>query len=195
MYPHDAFLWSPLRSLRVGPYQYIDAPKAELYALGKDPAEQHNAIQTDPSEARQLRGRLRTLLASNSVHAGAVRSDTSEATVSSLGSLGYIAAGSRGTVATGGPDPKDRLAEYQQYEHGLAALYDHREAEAVTIFETILKRDDALTIARYYLGEAYLRLGRKGDALRTWKSALARDPGYQSAAEAIQKLESQPGSR
>lgn len=196
MYPHDAFLWSPLRSLRVRGFQYIDAPKAELYDLGKDPREQQNAIQTDPSEARELRSRLRNLLAANASRRQPVARDTSPAAISSLGSLGYVAAGSahNAAVAAGGPDPKDRLPEYQQYERGLAALYDHRELEAVAIFQDILKRDPSLTIARYYLGDAYLRVHRPADALREWKAALARDPGYEPAAEAIQKLGSRPGS-
>ena len=103
--------------------------------------------------------------------------------------------GSHGPVASAGPDPKDRLPEYQAYERALEALYDHRESQAVTTFREILDRDPSNTLARYYLGEAYLRLRRPDDALREWKTALENDPTYRPAAEAVREFTAEPVAR
>ncbi len=188
MYAHDAFRWSALRSLRQGDSQYIDAPVAELYNLKSDPREQKNLNQIAPQEARRLQTALHALLSARTTQHTA--QDKSAATVNALRSLGYIAGPARGTAGTSGADPKSRLAEYQAYERALEALYDHREAQAAGILRELLKQDAANNLARYYLGEAYLRLNRPADALREWKAALAQDPGYTDAAEAIQKLNS-----
>ncbi len=189
MYARDAFRWSPLRSLRSGQFQYIDAPAAEFYRLKADPQELQNAIQANLGEARQLRNSLRTLLTSNPKLAPPVAQDKSGATAAALQSLGYVSTTVRGASGNSGPDPKTRLPEYQAYERGLEALYDHRESEAVTGFARILSHDAANSTIRYYLGEAYLRLQRTDDALREWKAVLAQDPSFAPASDAIQKLQ------
>ncbi len=188
MYAHDAFRWSPLRSLRIGNYQYIDAPAAELYNLANDPHQQTNAIRANAALARDQRTVLRTLLVRNSKDHKPVTRDTSSATNNALRSLGYVATGNGAVAASGGPDPKERLSEYQEYEKGLEALYGHRETQAVTIFQAILHHDSENTIAGYYLGEAYLRLNRRDDAIREWKAALSSDPSYAPAAEALRSV-------
>lgn len=191
MYAHDAFLWSPLRSLRVGNFQYIDAPTAELYSLKSDPGELKNSIRAEFSEAHELRDSLRRLLSRDSIQRQHAAPENSPASMATLRSLGYVAGGSQHTTATAagsGPDPKDRLPEYQAYERGLEALYDHRESQAVAIFREILEHDASNTITRYYLGEAYLRLHDPDNALREWKTALTRDPSYTPAADAIREL-------
>jgi arylsulfatase A-like enzyme len=187
LYAHDAFRWSPLRSLRSADFQYIDAPTAEFYNLKADPLELKNVIQSNAKKAIELRSNLHSLLSAHSKHQPATP-EASPETNSTLRSLGYVSNPSRAVIGSGGPDPKSRLPEYQSYERGLEALYSHRELQAVAILGDLVKRDPANTIARYYLGEAYLRLQRRDQALREWKTALAQDPTYTPAAEAIQKL-------
>jgi arylsulfatase A-like enzyme len=188
MYAYDAFRWSPLRSIRTENFQYIDAPEAELYNLANDPRELKNAIHANATQSSELRTSLRTLLAS-APHASAVSRDSSADTAATLGSLGYVSGSTRTSSSKSGADPKARLAEYQTYDRGLEALYDHRETDAIPILSGLLKHDPKNTVARYYLGEAYLRMGRRDDAVREWKAALAEDPNYQAASEAIQKAD------
>jgi arylsulfatase A-like enzyme len=186
MYAHDAFRWSALRSVREGELQYVDAPEPEIYDLRSDLAERQNLIREHGREAREMRDALRALLSSRTTQA--VTRDQSAPTMNTLRSLGYIAGPARDAPGSSGPDPKARLAEYQAYERGLEALYEDREAQAVGILRQLLKQDTVNNLARYYLGEAYLRLQRPADALREWKAALAQDPTYTEAAQAIQKL-------
>jgi TolA-binding protein len=111
-----------------------------------------------------------------------------------LRSLGYVSSARATADGSTGPDDKVRLPEYQAYERALEGLYDFRVAQAAASFREILDHDPSNTLARYYLGEAYVRLHRRADALNEWKTALKNDPDYTPAAEAIRKLTAEPAS-
>jgi arylsulfatase A-like enzyme len=182
MYPRDAFHWAPLRSLRVGGRKYIRAPKPELYVLSGDPRELVNLYRAHQAEAHGMETQLAALLARY----------TRKPTVSgvpgqaeALGSLGYAAGATRLVTQDAGPDPKDRLAEYNQYEKALTALYGGNPLAAIATFRALLTKDQRNTMARYYLGDAYLRARRPDDAAREWAETLERDPEYAPAAEAL----------
>lgn len=183
VYTRDAFRWAPLRGIRVGAFQYIDAPKPELYNLESDPRELHNAIGENAQMARTLRGRLVSLLGQYSAKRPASQGDASPQTRRTLESLGYLGHGaaSAGTSA----DPKDRLPEYNLYEKALAAMYSGNPRAAVADFRQVLARAPHNSLARYYLGDAYLRWRQPDSAIREWTAALKFDPQYVTAAEAL----------
>ncbi len=173
VYARDAFSWAPLRSARDGFYQFIDAPKPELYDLRNDPRQQNNVIAGHASDA----ARLRTELASRvTVATPATAANVRRSTLESLGYLGSAAPRGAGLQA---PDPKDRLREYNLFESDLATLYDGRPAIAAAAFRKLITQDPANTMARYYLGEAYVRSGQPEEAIRQWSAAVKRDPQYQ----------------
>lgn len=183
MYTRDAFHWAPLRGIRVGALQYIDAPKPELYDLLGDPDELHNRIEEDPQLARALSERLAGLLAQHTSRGPATPSGASPQTLRTLESLGYIGHGSGGAVSAA--DPKDRLPEYNLYEKALASMYSGKEHDAIADFRQLLAHDSHNSLARYYLGDAYLRASQPNSALREWSNALKIDPEYVPAAEAL----------
>jgi len=188
IYPRDAFHWAPLRSLRVGPNRLVSAPKPELYNEERDGEEKVNLAARDSAETGELQHQLAALLTLYRP-ATAPQPDAAMATEerAALGSLGY-ANGSPGAQGDNGPDPKDRLAEYNLFEKALEALYGGREAAAIAGFQQVLARDRANSLARYYLGEAYLRTGKTDDAARQWSALFGRDPEYASAGEALGAL-------
>lgn len=53
-YPHIAFGWSALQSLRTGKYLYVQAPKRELYDQTVDPEAEHNLASTSVAVADTL---------------------------------------------------------------------------------------------------------------------------------------------
>ena len=61
LYAYHHFQTSSLRSLRVGSHKYIQAPRAELYDLAKDPAERRNLASGQPALALSYRKRLEGL--------------------------------------------------------------------------------------------------------------------------------------
>jgi len=186
MYARDAFGWAPLRGLRVGGFQYIDAPKPELYNLDRDPAETQNLIAENAPMVRDLRARLGSLLAPYAARRSPAPGDTSSQTRRALESLGYVGRGAAGRAGNGrGADPKDRLGEYNLYEKALAAMYSGNPRGAIADFQKLLTLDARNSLARYYLGDAYLRARQPDGAIREWSNALKYDPGYVPAAEAL----------
>jgi arylsulfatase A-like enzyme len=183
VYARDSFNWAALRSVRVANWKYIEAPHPELYDLTKDPHEQSNLIRTNPSQAAALRPELSRLMASHPRPQNPPSRDTSAATKKALGSLGYLAGGARKPASN--VDPKDRLAEYQMFDRALDAMYSQRLDAAIKGFREILILDKNNVPARDTLGEAYMRAGKPSDAVREWAAALATDPQYAPAAQAL----------
>jgi choline-sulfatase len=216
MYTRDAFQWAPLRGLRVGSHvesrigsqvgssvvsqagssvvshvesrQYIRAPRAELYDLQADPGELTNIAAANAPEAHSFEEQLGKLLAQFAPKRSAPGPDILPLARGALESLGYLGGGAHTGGRGAGPDPKDKLAEYNLYEKALAALYGGRPDSAIAGFRAALAEGPHNTLARYYLGDAYLRSGKPDDALREWTAALAFDPEYAPADEAIGAL-------
>ncbi len=196
LYAHDAFGWAPLRALRVGKYKYIQAPKAELYDLDADPREQANLLHQNSALAAELQNELAKVLTRYAPSPRATPPALSPETLAELESLGYLAAeprhdGVRAHDDVGArhgappPDPKDRFAEFELYQSAFEAFLEGHTAAALPQFQWILKSDPQNTLARFHLGECYLRLKKPQDALREWTTTLKLDPQYAPAAESI----------
>jgi len=188
VYPQESFGWAALRSLQSGPYKYIDAPKAELYDLLKDPGERMNILPAHSDAARQMKARLDALMAryppKPQPAAAEIPAQIPAQTRQVLGSLGYTAGGrqpARSQVA----DPKDKLPEQEAYESGLTSLYSGQYSKAILTLRRIVAQDARNLPALCALGEAWLRSGNPARALGLWQQALERDPKYQPAAESI----------
>jgi arylsulfatase A-like enzyme len=141
VYARDEFHWAPLRTLRIGQWKFIDAPRAELYNLEKDPRELTNILRANSAEATTLRAELSKLLARHAANANPAKLDTSSETRKALESLGYLSGTQRGNPANEGPDPKDRIAEYQLFEKSLDAFYAHRLDAAIAGLRRVLAQD------------------------------------------------------
>jgi tetratricopeptide (TPR) repeat protein len=152
---HDAFGWSPLRSIRLDGYKYIDAPQPELYHLDADPGEQANLIASDPGRARSMHAALLEILEARQPKRAGPPSTLSAHERAVLGSLGYVAPGPKSANPVGA-DPKDRLAEFQRYEDAQIALYGGSPDDAAAILRKILAQDPNNTLARRDLGGIYL---------------------------------------
>jgi arylsulfatase A-like enzyme len=149
---YDAFGWSPLRSIRIGDFKYIDAPKPELYNLAADPKEQTNLIARDPTRAVEMRAALAKIVTRPAPTTAPTLTPQQRAL---LTSNGYLAPGPK-TATPSLADPKDRLPEFNQYEDAQIALYKGRSAEAAAILRKILTADPRNTLARRDLGGIYL---------------------------------------
>jgi choline-sulfatase len=185
LYAHDAFRWSPLRVLREGKYKYIQAPKAELYDLDADPHERVNLLSKNAAVAAELQNEMAALHTRYTPSGRAAPSSLSPETLAQLESLGYLAAQPRGKIESSGIDPKDRFAEFTLYQNAFVDFLGGHTAAAMPKFQTILKSDPQNTLARFHLGECYLRLKQPQDALREWTTTLKLDPQYAPAAQSI----------
>lgn len=159
LHTHDSFGWAALRSVTNGKYKYIEAPKAELYDLEKDPGEQSNIALADPGRARALRAELGKLLASHTPRRSATPvGGTPPQTEKLLASLGYLAHGPQERGKTSGADPKDRLAEFHLYERAIEKVGDRQLKQAIVLLKQVLAADATNTLARRDLASCYLDL-------------------------------------
>jgi arylsulfatase A-like enzyme len=174
-YAHDSFGWSPLRSVRMDTFKYIDAPKPELYDLMKDPAERSSIVLANPAEARALQAELARLLASHARRASP-QAAASPQTEKLLNSLGYVAPGPRTHTSAGGADPKDRLPEYLLYQKSMEAVKQRRLNTAVAILRQILAGDSTNTLARRDLASCYLDLHDDAKARENFEKVVTAAP-------------------
>jgi tetratricopeptide (TPR) repeat protein len=149
VYARDCFGWSALRSLRVGAYKYIEAPRPELYNLEKDPRELNNIIRTHAAEASMLRDQLRKLAMPAP---SATPSGDPQRNKEVLQSLGYLAPGPHGATSGPAADPKDKLPELLRYEDALNLLEARRYDAAIAVFRAVLRTDPRNLLARRDLG-------------------------------------------
>jgi len=92
-YPHRAFGWSPLRSLREDKYLFVEAPRQELYDQSEDPKELHNLAGTRTAVAGTLATNLDKFRARTSAaQPGGGTVDAQQA--QKLNALGYVASDS-----------------------------------------------------------------------------------------------------
>jgi arylsulfatase A-like enzyme len=176
LHTHDAFGWAPLRSLRDGDIKYIEAPTPELYDLRNDPHELRNLARVTPAKVLDMKGQLAELLARYAPARPIPARGSSPQTQAQLRSLGYLAPGSRPVLASGGPDPKDRMTEFRLYETAQAALYQGRIVEASGMLLQVLARDPNNTLARRDLGGCYVERKMWAQARSAFERVLERAP-------------------
>ncbi len=176
VYAHDGFGWAPLRSLRLGDYKYIDAPRPELYHLSADPGEQTNLMGREGARAGALRAELGKLMARAAPGPPASPANVSPQTRALLASLGYLSGGAH-PAAGPLPDPKDRLAEYRLYESAQTDLYNRQLERAAAILRRILAQDPGNNLARRDLGGAYVEQHRYAQARACFEQVVAAAPG------------------
>lgn len=165
-YPRLHLGWSELFSAIRGSSHYIDAPEAELYDLAADPAEKTNVLTRERrtyAELRKAVEALKTPLAAPSA--------VDEETAAKLASLGYLGS----SVKTGDgplPDPKGKIHTLDDFGRALQLASEQRYAEAVPLFQQLVRENPAMLDSWESLGQALQKLGRHGEALAAYEEAM-----------------------
>jgi len=186
--PDLQYGWSPLHSLRTGGYQFIDAPRPELYDVRRDAAEQTDLSRSDPDIARKMKGELDRLMARTSEGAPTPQSaDLDKETMERLSALGYVGAPVTRKNPSGGrsgplADPKDKLKVYEAVTRAGAMIMNERYAEAARLLQSALEEDPAITLGLLLLATCETHLGRRDEAKAHLDTILRDD------AENIQAL-------
>lgn len=177
LYAHFHFGCSGLRSLRMGRYKYIDAPKPEFYDLKTDPGELHNLYSKRRRLALEYRQRLLALVAKFKTDRPTSQRELTPETVSRLSSLGYLAASASPSESRwSGPDPKDRIAAYQEYGRAVESAANGRVRQSNALLEKLLIRYPRLNDLRLTLGLNDQKLGKQAEAAKEFKAVLQNDP-------------------
>ena len=177
VYPQRHFGASGLSSLRRGHYKYIEAPRPEFYDLTQDPGESKNLYADKGSVASAYRERLHQLRQLYKPRSQGTANELSPEVIERLHALGYLTGNS--SPANSPPsqvDPKDRIADYEEYGRAISlASLGHLE-EANTVLEAILARHRDLSDVRLALGLDLQRMGQNAQALDQFRIVLAAEP-------------------
>jgi arylsulfatase A-like enzyme/cytochrome c-type biogenesis protein CcmH/NrfG len=185
--PRLHFNWSELRGIQAGRYKLIDAPKAELYDLERDPGETRNLLHERRATVRELRKRLGDVIAR---HAATGDTPTAEKTPldpilsERLKSLGYVAVsgGSDAVLADrNSADPKDRIGMYELVSQAIADSQHGRYAQAVAQLRQALAIEPESTPVRHLLGLNYYRMRDWTAAAAEFEQVLQKQPDYSLA--------------
>ncbi len=193
MLPFYHFEWSPLSSIRVGRYKYIEAPKPELYDTVSDPGEKRDLSGTNRAMASQLKTLLGQDLARYSARnaAAVVPRDADPATVEKLASLGYLAVSREAAGPMPGsnlPDPKDRVELYELINAGTLAARSADYARATKLLNQALQRDPASLVAHFQLGVVCRVTGALDQAEQEFLKTLELRPGYDLALRRLAEV-------
>ena len=187
-YPHIAFGWSALQSLRTGKYLYVQAPKRELYDQTVDPKAEHNLASTSVAVADTLAGQVHAFLDKTTSKRKAPKlSDEKVAALDptlqqKLASLGYVTGGSHiGKPSDQGADPKDKIATANTIRDTNALLDNEHYEEAVPILQKLIAQEPDMPMLYFKLGGAYMHLQQYDKASPMLSKAVELDPKFTMA--------------
>jgi arylsulfatase A-like enzyme/Flp pilus assembly protein TadD len=184
--PRLHFNWSELRSVENQKYHFIDAPKAELYDLSKDPGETQNLFAQKKAVSEEMRGLLTRLIKQYSEGQElAEKSNLDPAMAERLRSLGYMAfpsGGSSTASSSGLPDPKDRIQTYELISDALSESQHGQHAESVAKLNEAIKTEPNSVAVNYLLGLNYYRLRDFEKSVTHLERVMQLSPDYSLAA-------------
>jgi arylsulfatase A-like enzyme/tetratricopeptide (TPR) repeat protein len=181
MSPNLQFGWSSMHSLRTTQYKYIDAPKAELFDLTRDPDEQTNLLQQYPDIVRKMKDTLDHLMEETSRGAPTPQAaNLDKETIKKLSALGYVgspvaakkASGKSGSLA----DPKDKFPVFQAVTSAGSMILEEKYSEAAEKLEAALQEEPMIPQALLVLSTCYVELGKTEEAKAKLDLLLKEDP-------------------
>jgi arylsulfatase A-like enzyme/tetratricopeptide (TPR) repeat protein len=192
----EEFGWAPLVSVRRGEMKWIGAPRPERYDLEADPSETTNLAGRDAAKDVAMTALLARVAQSSSARrVGNATAPIDDDLLARLQSLGYVGGGGTGRSAEGpsgvGRDPKDAVADYDDYLHGTEAI--NAGGDAVPLFLRLVAGDPSNPEFRLRLGQAYRVRGDFASAEATYRELVRRYPDFYLAYRRLTALLSAQG--
>lgn len=174
-YPHRAFGWSALSSLRTGKYLFVRAPKRELYDQSQDKTAQRNLAASSPAVTDTLQSQLDQFHEeTSSYHEKPAQKALSSEQSENLSALGYASSTSASASQDPlqGPDPKDKIEISNVLHEGMIAVEDGHYAEAIPLFQHVLEDSPSISVAQSQLGIALAKVKRYPEAIAALRKAV-----------------------
>jgi arylsulfatase A-like enzyme/Tfp pilus assembly protein PilF len=185
--PRIHFNWSELRGSENIKYHFIDAPRPELYDLAKDPGEVHNLFTEKKAVAEEMRAKLVGMIRDYSAGKElAEKTGLDPALMERLKALGYAGFSGGGdptskdpTISSRGlPDPKDRIAVYEQISDAIADSQHGRYQESIDKLKSVIKTEPNSVPAHYLQGLDFYHLNMFAAAVDELQKTVQLSPDY-----------------
>lgn len=184
-YPFSSFGWSPLHALETNRWHYIDAPQAELYDVTTDPGEKNNLAAQQTATVAVLKDKLQALLIKRPYTPGGSNSSgLSPDALDKLRALGYVAYRSpvpASALASGLPDPKTKLWEFNSILEAEDALRAGDTEKGKSLLLQVREKDPEMYIVPFVLGETALGAKRWSEAESELRKCLELNPHFDQA--------------
>jgi choline-sulfatase len=196
-YSFSSFGWSPVRTINNRSYQFIEAPKPELYDLRSDPEEKQNLIADQPAVASVLHQQLTDLVLRYAPHdspSDGVQLDASA--VEKLRALGYMAYRSpvsAADLAAGLPDPKDKILDFNTLLDGVDAGKRGDLDRERALLAQVQEHNPGMYLVTFLLGEAALKASDWKAAQESLERSLKLNPNFDQAMTALARALHQQG--
>jgi len=188
LYPRLQLGWSDLASLTDARFQYIEAPRPELYDLLADPREKNDLSRLKTPAFRSMRSELESL----SRPLQAPGPGTPEE-IKRLASLGYIGVVPGTLFEKGLSDPKDHIETLRKLKELFALFYAKRDREAVAAAKEVLSENPRILSAWRMMGESLARTGNLEEAARVVEKGIEQ-AGTRGVGEEISQAYDQLAS-
>jgi arylsulfatase A-like enzyme/Flp pilus assembly protein TadD len=184
-YPFSSFGWSPLHALETSRYHYIEAPQPELYDLAADPEEKNNLAPQQTATGAVLKDKLQKLLGDRPYAPTAdSNSGLSSDALDKLRALGYLAYRSpvsADALASGLPDPKNKLWEFNSILEAEDAMRAGDVAKGRSLLLQVREKDPNMYVVSFVLGEAALEQKQWDEAATELRKCLELNPHFDQA--------------
>ena len=188
-YPFSSFGWSPLHALETSRYHYIDAPEPELYDLTADPEEKNNMAAQQTATVAVLKEKLQSRLRNHPFTPAEVGGQDSSAKLSpdaleKLRALGYVAYRSPVSpeaLASGLPDPKSKLWEFNSILEAEDFLRAGDVAKGKALLREVREKDRQMYVVPFLLGKEALNQKEWATAEVELRKCLDMNPHFDQA--------------
>ena len=195
-YSFSSFGWSPVRTINSSSYQFIEAPKPELYDLRSDPEEKQNLIANQPAVASVMDQELKDLVLRYAPHGSAEGGQLGAEAVEKLRALGYMAYRSPVStedLAAGLPDPKDKILDFNTLLDGVDAGKRGDLDRERALLAQVQERNPGMYLIPFLLGEADLKASDWKAAQESLERSLKLNPNFDQAMTALARALHQQG--
>ncbi|MGD8330004.1 MAG: tetratricopeptide repeat protein, partial [Acidobacteriota bacterium] len=184
LYPLQQFGWHDLRAVTVGDDKLIEAPTIELYDLQADPGETDNLAAGSDRVIDQLRDAMAPWVEPDLTGDAAAGVTSDPEQLAALRALGYVAV-ARAASGASLPDPKDKIATFQQITTAMGAWRAGDTETALEIIDGLIAAEPDFAGAYHFRGLVLSGSGDNEDAVEDFRHALELDPEHGVAARAL----------
>jgi len=187
LYPRFHLGWSDLASLTDRRFQYIHAPRPEIYDWTADPGEKNDLARGVPDALRAMRAEL-DRMERPFTEPGSADPET----VKKLAALGYISVTSQ-AAGKNLPDPKDRIGALAALKESSRLSAEGRYEEAAAVLRKLAAESPGMLDAKEALARVLRQAGRPAEAFDALLEADRMAPGRSQVVVGLADLAMEKG--